>query len=114
MAFSDSVLQKVKRIVGGLCSEKTPDHLKEQLRFEYEIEKQNVIIFEVRPAWKNPSEFTRMPLAKLTYVKSENIWKLYWKRASGKWVLYEPKGSAKDLGVLVGEIDKDTHGCFFG
>ena len=55
-----------------------------------------------------------MPLAKLTYVKTENIWKLYWKRANDKWVIYEPKGSAKDLGTLVKEIDKDSHGCFFG
>jgi hypothetical protein len=26
IAFSDIELQKVKKIVGGLCSEKTPDH----------------------------------------------------------------------------------------
>lgn len=114
MAFTDIELQKVKKIVGALCSEKTPDHLKDQLRFEYEIENQNVIIYEVRPAWKNPSEFTRMPLAKLIYVRTENIWKLYWQRASGKWVLYQPKKSSKDLGILVGVIDKDSHGCFFG
>ena len=114
MALTDIQLQKVKNQIGGLCSEKTPDHLKDQLRFEYDIEKQSVIMYEVRPAWINPSEFTRMPLAKLTYVKSENIWKLYWKRASGKWVIYEPKGSSKNLGDLVGVIDKDTHGCFFG
>jgi len=114
MALTDIELHKVKKIVGGLCSEKTPEHLKDQLRFEYEIEKHSVIIYEVRPAWKNPSEFTRMPLAKLTYVKTENVWKLYWKRASGKWVIYEPKGSDRDLGNLVKEIDKDSHGCFLG
>lgn len=96
MALTEIEIQKVKKVVGTLCSEKTPEHLKDQLRFEYEIEKQSAIIYEVRPAWNNPSEFTRMPLAKLTYVRTENIWKLYWKRASGKWVLYEPKESFKD------------------
>ena len=114
MALTDIETRKVKKIVGALCSEKTPDHLKDKLRFEFEIEKQNVIIYEVRPMWKNPSEFTKMPIAKLTYVRTENIWKLYWKRASGKWVLYEPKGSSKDLRYLVGEIEEDAHGCFFG
>jgi len=114
MALTDIELQRVKKRVGGLCSEKTPAHLKGQLRFEYEIEKQSAIIYEVRPAWNDPSKFTRMPLAKLTYVKTENIWKLYWKRANDKWVLYEPKGIAKDLNELVKEIDKDSHGCFFG
>ena len=114
MTLTDIDLQKVKNKVGGLCSERTPAHLRDQLRFEYEVENHNVIIYEVRPAWKNPSEFTKMPMAKLTYVKSQNIWKLYWKRANEKWVIYEPKGSAKDLGALVKEIDKDSHGCFFG
>ena len=114
MAFTDIDLQKVKNKVGVFCSERTPEHLKGQLRFEYEIEKNNVIIYEVRPVWKNPSEFTKMPMAKLAYVKSQNIWKLYWKRANEKWVIYEPKGSAKDLGILVKEIDKDSFGCFFG
>ena len=114
MALTDIEVQRVKKIVGGLCSEKSPDEFKNELRFEYEIEKQNVVMYEVRPAWDNPSEFTRMPMAKLTYVKSENIWKLYWPRASGKWESYEPKRSSKDLGELVAEINKDTHGCFFG
>lgn len=114
MALTDIERLKVEKTVGSLCSEKTPQHLKNQLRFEYKIEKQSVIMYEVRPAWKNPSEFTRMPLAKLTYVRSENLWKLYWQRASGKWVSYEPKESSADLEDLVGEIGKDAHGCFFG
>ena len=114
MILTDIDLQKVKNTVGGLCSEKTPEHLKDQLRFEYEIENHNVIIYEVRPAWENPSEFTKMPMAKLTYVKSQNIWKLYWKRANEKWVIYEPNGSDRDIGTLVKKIDKDSYGCFFG
>jgi hypothetical protein len=74
MALTDIQLQKVKNKVGGLCLEKTPAHLKDQSRFEYEVERHNVIIYEVRPAWKNPWEFTRMPLAKLTYmIEDEKI-----------------------------------------
>ncbi len=114
MAFTDIDLQKIQNKVGRLCSKKTPEHLKDQLRFEYEIEKQNVIIYEIRPVWNNPSEFTKLSMAKLTYVNSQKVWKLYWKRASGKWVKYEPKESAKDLGMLVQEIEKDSYGCFFG
>ena len=114
MAFTDIDLQKIKNEVGGLCSKRTPVHLKDQLRYEYEIEKQNVVITEIRPTWNNPSEFTKLPMAKLLYVNSQKVWKLYWKRASGKWVRYEPKESAKDLRVLIKEIDNDVYGCFFG
>ena len=114
MAFTDIDRQRIKNEVGGLCSKRTPAHLKDKLRFEYEIEKQNVIIYEIRPVWDNPDKITKYPLAKLTYVNSQKIWKLYWKRASGRWEKFEPKESDRDLRVLVQEIDKDTYGCFFG
>ncbi|MGR8978853.1 MAG: DUF3024 domain-containing protein [Gammaproteobacteria bacterium] len=114
MAFTDIDLQKIKNQVGRLCLKRTPEHLKDELRIEYEIEKQNVIIYEIRPVWNNPSEFIKLPLAKLSYISSQKVWKLYWKRASGKWNKYEPKEFDKDLGRLVQEIDKDTYGCFFG
>lgn len=114
MAFNDIDHHKIKKSIGGLCEQRTPAHLKDKLRFEYEIEGQNVIIYEVRPAFRREGEFTKMPLAKLTYVTSRKIWKLYWKRASGKWEKYGPMDSAKDLKSLVQEIDQDTNGCFFG
>jgi len=114
MAFTEIDLQRIKNEVGGLCSRRTPAHLKNKLRFEYTIEKQNVIIYEIRPVWNNPEEHTKSSFAKLTYVKSQKIWRLYWKRASGKWEKYEPRGPDRDLGALVQEIDKDDYGCFFG
>ena len=95
MAFNDIDHHKIKKAVGGLCEQRTPAHLKDKLRFEYEIEGQNVIIYEVRPAIRREGEFTKMPLAKLTYVNSQKIRKLYWKRESGKWENDEPKDSAK-------------------
>jgi hypothetical protein len=114
MSFSDIDIQRIKNEVGGLCKRKTPVHLKDKLRFDYAIEKQNVIIYEIRPVWNNPAEFTSLPIAKLTYVAIRKIWKLYWKRASGKWVRYETETSAKDLRALVQAIEEDIYGCFFG
>lgn len=114
MAFNDLDRQKIKNEVGRLCSKRSPAHLKDKLRFDYEIEKQSVIVYEIRPVWNNPNEFTKSPMAKLSYLKSQNIWKLYWQRANMKWVRYEPKESSKALSNLVQEIDKDAYGCFFG
>ncbi len=114
MSFNDIEKQRIKKEVGGLCSKRTPAHLKDKLRFEYEIDKQSVIIYEIRPMWDNPDEFTKSPTAKLTYVISRKIWNLYWQRANMKWKKYEPKESAKNLKDLVQEIDNDIYGCFFG
>jgi hypothetical protein len=114
MAFTEIDIHRIKKEVGGLCTEKTPAHIKDKLRYEYDIEKQNVIIYEVRPAWDNKDEIIRMPFAKLSYVVSRRTWKLYWKRASGKWERYEPKETTKELHELVQAIKDDAYGCFFG
>ena len=114
MAFTDLDLHKIKKAVGGLCEKRTPSHLKDKLRYEYEIEKQNVVIYEIRPAFMKEGEFTKMPMAKLTYVSSRKIWKLFWKRASGKWEKYKPEEEASELYTLIQEIDQDAYGCFFG
>jgi hypothetical protein len=39
---------------------------------------------------------------------------LFWQRASLKWEMYRPLLANQDLTVLVAEIDRDPHGCFFG
>ena len=114
MPFNDIELHKIKKAVGSLCDKRTPQHKKDQLRYDYEIEKQNVFIYEIRPLWNNPKEFTKLSFAKLTYVKSQRIWKLYWQRANGKWIKYTDKNWNKSLGALIQEIDYDEFGCFFG
>ncbi len=114
MAFNEIELQRIKKFVGGLCTKRTPAHLRDKLRLEYNVEKHNVIIYEVRPLWNNPKEFGKYPMAKLTYVASKKIWKLYWQRANLKWAKYDPKESARYLDELVKEIDNDRYGCFFG
>jgi hypothetical protein len=35
-------------------------------------------------------------------------------RASLRWESYEPLAANRELSVLVEEIDRDPHGCFFG
>ena len=114
MAFNDIELQRINNVVGGFCTKRSPAHLRDKLRLEFEVEKYNVIIFEVRPLWNNLDEVGKYPIAKLNYVASKKIWKLYWQRANVKWTKYEAKESAQKLDDLAQEIDKDRYGCFFG
>lgn len=80
----------------------------------YKVDGQSVILFEVRPQWNDPSKYLELPYAKLTFVRSRNLWKLYWRRADLKFHNYQPKSSARDLSALVEEIEKDPYGCFHG
>ena len=114
MAFTEIETHKIRKLVGTLCQKRSPEHIRDKLRCEYRIQNQDVIIFEVRPRWDNPSEETWAPFAKLKFIRSKNHWRLFWQRADMKWHKYGPLDSSRSLEELVAEIDADTHGCFFG
>ncbi|MBT9439028.1 MAG: DUF3024 domain-containing protein [Desulfobacterales bacterium] len=114
MAFTEIEIHKINKFVGALCKKRSPGHIRDKLRYEYKIESQDVILFEIRPRWDEPNEQIRLPFAKLKFVRTQNIWKLFWQRADMKWHKYGPFESSRDLVELVAEIDADPHGCFFG
>lgn len=114
MPFYELESQKIKHLIGEFCQNRIPPHLREKVRLEFKITNQDVVIFEVRPVWNNPKEFTESLIAKIKFVRKQMRWKLYWMRSNLKWCLYEPMESAKELESMVQEIGKDPHGCFWG
>ena len=114
MAFSEEELKRIEHEVGGLCKRRVPTHLQDEIRLRYAVTNQDVLIRELRPDWRDPSEWIETDIAKLRYVRAADEWRLYWKRASGKWWLYEPHSPSKTLSSMVNEIDFDSDGCFFG
>ncbi|MDX2480521.1 MAG: DUF3024 domain-containing protein [Desulfuromusa sp.] len=114
MAFSETELKRIDKLVGEYLRNLVPLHVRHQLQYVYRIENQNVILCEERPRYDKPDEWSSMDFAKLRYIQRHNHWNLYWKRASGKWELYAPKGEAKQLATIMRVIDQDNYGCFFG
>ena len=53
-------------------------------------------------------------LAKVQYVRSRGVWRLFWKRADGKWHGYPPHPEAASLAEALQVIDQDANACFFG
>lgn len=82
----------------------------EKLPLQIIKEKQSYIIGHKRNRFSDGSEYLDKA-CKLTYVKSANIWKLYWMRADLKWHLYE---EYKKLDDLLQEVKMDPHHCFWG
>lgn len=115
MAFSEIELARIEKNMAEFLGRiRPPAHIRDQLDFIYRVEGQSIEIFEVRPQWGNPKEKTEQPFAKATFVKSQGIWKVYWRRANGKWYLYEPSAEVKTIGEFLSVIEKDEYGCFFG
>ena len=114
MAFNELELKRIDKLIGEYFRNRVPPEHRDKLRYKIRIEGHNVLLFEVRPRWDNPDEWLVLDFAKLRFIRSQNIWRLYWKRASGKWELYEPKGEEKNLKILVDAVKQDQFGCFFG
>jgi hypothetical protein len=114
MAFSERELKQIEQTVGRLCRSRSPAHLKDKVRLEYSVKGQDVVIFERRPKWDNPSEWIESPVAKLKFVRSANKWRLYWQPSDTKWHEYPGPSSTDRLDELVQEIHADPLACFFG
>ena len=115
MAFNELEKKAVeKELENFLGRKRPPRHLRSEIDIQYLISGQTVIIEEVRPYWRDKSQQVRNPLAKLTYVRSRDIWKIYWMGKTMQWQSYAPNPEAEKMEEALGIIEEDSSGCFFG
>jgi hypothetical protein len=81
---------------------------------QYRIEGTSIIIFEIRPFWTDPSKINESVVAKATFIKSRNHWKVFWMRASGKWKSYAPHPVVRTAEQFAHLVEEDEYHCFWG
>jgi hypothetical protein len=91
-----------------------PPEIRPKLDLGYKIEGQSVELLEVRPDWQDKTKTTQSPIAKATFVRSQNRWKVYWMRRDLKWHGYEPNPEVHSLEAFLNVVDRDEYCCFFG
>ena len=91
-----------------------PEHIRENLDITYIIDNQSVLLQEVRPSVNDPKIKRAYGIAKATFIKSSNKWKVYWMRSNLKWTLYKPKPEVKTLKHFVDLVEQDSYHCFKG
>lgn len=104
----------IETIENFLAKRRPLENIRHEIDLDYKIEKQSVIIFEIRPRWNNKKEKKESPVAKTTWVKTQQIWKIYWMRADLKWHSYQPSPEVKTISEFIQIVDEDKHGCFWG
>jgi hypothetical protein len=115
VAFNDLDRKRIENAMAAfLTKHRPPPHIRPQLDIGYRLIEQSVEIFEIRPQWDNPSIIREHPFAKATYVRTQSLWKVYWKRADLKWHGYEPASTVKSIEEFLTAVDADPYGCFFG
>ena len=114
MAISEFEIFKVEKLAKEFCSDRNKNFPPDQLYIDYKLENQTLFIFEVRPQWNDPDIKVEIMVAKISYIKKEKIWKLYWQRQNMSWKLYEPNPVSESLESLLIELSKDPLECFWG
>ena len=91
-----------------------PENIRTQLDIGYTIENQSLLLVQITPDWSNPIERREYVYAKATFIKSKNLWKIFWMRASLKWQSYEPMREVVTLHEFLAIVDEDAYHCFKG
>lgn len=114
--MENTIISMYELQIKGFIESRRPadEEIRKQVDLGYSFDGQTAILFEIRPQWSDPTKIMHSPFAKLQYVKSKKIWKLYWMRASGNWESYEPHPTDPDLESILTVIGNDERNCFFG
>lgn len=88
--------------------------IRDKLDIGFKYEKSTLEIFEIRPHFKLKDKIIHSSFARAKFIKTQNHWKVYWMRASGKWQLYEPLPEVDHIKDFFSIVDEDKHYCFKG
>ena len=115
MAFNPTELSQIESALADfIAARRPPVEIRDKLEHAYRIEGQSVIIFEIRPRFDDRSEKIEIPVAKATYVRTANRWKIYCQRADLKWHSYPPDPEVLLFEEFLAVVDEDNFGCFWG
>ena len=113
MALSEFEERRIHKVVGSyLQTHRPPPHLRDELDIWVGVQDQSAVI-HLRRRLADGGHLDSF-LAKATWVKSRQLWKIYWLRASGRWQSYEPRPEVTSLEDFCRVIDDDEYGCFWG
>src|SRR5699024_9333965 len=89
-----------------------PEHLRSQVDLAYTIDDQSIIIFEVRAHWQHPKQKMKNNVAKATWVRSQQIWKIYWHKSYQQMHRNEPRDEDDNAEDFIKEVAEDPNACF--
>ncbi len=116
MAFTEDEIESIRDQLESefWAHRRPPLSLREEIREGQRIEGHSIELFLSRPLFQRPGEWGEEGIAKIRYLRSPDVWQLYWGRADLKWHRYAPRPETDSLSDALAEIHRDEHGCFFG
>ena len=115
MAFTLEQTAAIKSSIGDfLAQHRPPIGIRNKVDLAWRIERQSVLIYHIRPFWRDESLKIEEFVAKTTYKSKTKRWKIYWRRADQKWHSYPPYPEAVFFDEFLSVVDEDENCCFWG
>ena len=114
MALSDIERARISKRLNAYCDERIPMHVRNKLRLGYRITGHDVFLFEERPAFRPSHKWRELPVAKFTYVRTRNVWRLFCQHRDLRWHTYQRLPTAAEFDILLREVDADPTQIFWG
>lgn len=115
MALSEIEMKQCEKAIAAFLERRRPPaHIRDKLDLGFRITDQSVEIFEIRPNWRNPKEKLELAVAKATFVRTQDVWRVYWQRADLQWHRYDPDPEVTTVDDFLRIVDEDEYCCFFG
>ena len=115
MAFTKEELEQYRKVINAYIETRRPPvHLRNQVDLSFRIQNQSIEILEIRSRFNDPRKTVETPIAKTTWVQSQQVWHIFWQRADMKWHRYDPLPEVKTLDKFIDVVEADEYGCFYG
>ena len=102
------------KVAAFVRKHRPPESLRDKLDFGFRFDGRYVELFEIRPGWRDRAEKVEEAVAKARYLKSRDVWLVYWQRADFKWHKYGPMPEVDRVEDFLALVDEDAYQCFFG
>lgn len=115
MVLPDLDVARARRFVDERNSE-MPFDARDQVRYELDVAPSLLTIVECRAPWREDygPEWTRLPVARLRYIKARRESSLYWRDRHSKFHLYDRVPPTASIQDLLDEISADPTSIFWG
>jgi hypothetical protein len=107
-------LESIEALENYIDKIRPKEELRDRVDVSYKIENQSIIIFEIRPHYSQPGVKIESFVAKATFVKAKDYFKIFWLRSDLKWHSYSPHPTAENIQDFIRIVEEDKHGCFWG
>ena len=114
MALPEHTRGIVEKLLSVYCEAQVPPHVRDQLRIGFRFRGHSVTLFEERPGFVDPDQWTELVVAQFRMDKVTFEWSLFWADRNSRWLPHKEFTPTRNFEAALKEVDANPHGMFWG